>query len=136
MEPIMSEVEATERAYARASKGSSGIGAAPWNNLTEPSRDGLRFNMILADGRLNSDDSYRTTWIEVQVARLDRIDPDEVERAIERRAGNYPQEHRLQEFSDRFQDEPLVLRVETCTYCAGAGSSDCTECAGRGYFLE
>jgi hypothetical protein len=145
MRPVNDQPTAEFRSFHRAQHAPNGIGACPWDDITEPDRDGLRLTMILADGGQNEDGTNRHRWIEVQIARLRQVDFDELERAVERRAGNYPNPNRLMEMGARHEEEPLVLHVEWCSGCHGRKTVQdargteplaCVDCAGRGYFLH
>lgn len=92
----------TRAAYRRLSS-DCGIGAALSRELTEPDRDGRRWECVITDSR-----EYRT--IEVLAARVGHdapIEPEAVERLIEDRACGFPLGVRLDSLADA-----SPLRVE------------------------
>lgn len=143
---IQSQPDAELRSFLRRRASPHGIGAAAWIDETEPDRDGMLIRIIIADGQQNPDGTNRHRHMLVGIPRLDRVDQEELERAVERRAG-ITADDRLVELAARYEDRPLPLQVEWCSTCSASGHQHadevgregthaCLDCAGRGYYLN
>jgi hypothetical protein len=88
------EPQLVGRAKQRAAISGTGIGASFEQNVTPPDQDGWRCRMIVSDGDntgevdVNLSGSERLYGYEIPVIAVMRV--------LERRAGNYPVEQRLE----------------------------------------
>jgi hypothetical protein len=100
--------ELRERALRRQERSQTGIGAAWTRDLTERDRDGQRHLLVVTDGR-------RFRWAEVLLPRLPHsveVAPGELEAGVERLAGRFARESRLQDLQDEgphgLEDVPVA----------------------------
>jgi hypothetical protein len=99
-------VELQLRATYRGRVSDYGIGAALDHEITEPDRDGRCWLCVVTDAM----NGFR--WVEPRIVRLGRgvpVEPEAIERAVERRAGSFRVETRLDDLADA---SPLWLRRE------------------------
>jgi hypothetical protein len=89
------EDELRPRMQARQADSATGIGAAWHGNVTPSDLDGQQHLLWATDG-------VEERWVEVLLPREERdLPPEAIEMAVERRAGDFPAEARLQELQDR-----------------------------------